>query len=258
MNGKRYNGKIALVTGGASGIGRATVLGFVHEGASVAFADISAEAGADFQRELVSGGADVLFVRCDVTDEAQVSSLIGKIVQRWGRLDVAINNVGNMAGGDRSALALHEMPLEAWEGTLGVSLRSNFLCMKHEIIQMLKQGGGVIANTSSLAGMRVSEHSSPAYAAAKAGVIHMTEHAAVLYAPKNIRVNVVAPGMTGTPVIMKTFGLEKGNEIAAAFHPMQRMVTPEELADAFLWVCSEQASAITGLTIPVDGGWAAK
>jgi NAD(P)-dependent dehydrogenase (short-subunit alcohol dehydrogenase family) len=199
-----------------------------------------------------------MFVRSDANDEAQVSALIERIVQRWGRLDLAINNVGNMAGGDHSGLALHDTPLEAWEGTLGVSLRSTFLCMKHEIQQMLRQGGGVIANTSSMAGMRVTEHASAAYAAAKAGVIHMSEHAAVLYAANGIRVNVVAPGMTATPAIMQVFGRAKGDEIAAAFQPMRRMVTPEELADAFLWVCSDEASAITGLTIPVDGGWAAR
>ena len=131
--------------------------------------------------------------------------------------------------------------------------------MKYEIQQMLKQGGGVIANTTSLAGVRITPHSSPGYVAAKAGVVHLTRYAAVLYAKDNIRVNVIAPGLTATPAVLGAFPTpEARNAIAAEFHPMGRLMTPQELADAFLWVCSDQASGVTGLTIPVDGGWTAK
>ena len=131
--------------------------------------------------------------------------------------------------------------------------------MKYEIEQMLKQGGGVIANTTSLAGVRITPHSTPGYVAAKAAVVHLTRYAAVLYAKDNIRVNVVAPGLTGTPKVLGAFSTEQQrNDIAAEFQPMARLMKPEELADAFLWVCSDHATGVTGLNIPVDGGWAAR
>jgi NAD(P)-dependent dehydrogenase (short-subunit alcohol dehydrogenase family) len=153
---------------------------------------------------------------------------------------------------------LHESTLDGWEGTLSVSLTSVFLAMKHELNQMMKQGGGVIANTSSLAGLRVTFNFSPGYVAAKSGVIHLSEYAAVMYAKHNIRVNVIAPGLTGTPAVLGMFNAVQRNAMAAETQPMGRMMTPEELADAYLWACSSQASGITGLTIPVDGGWAAR
>ena len=256
---RRYEGKIALVTGGASGIGRATVEGLVREGAKVAFTDVGEEAGAALATELAAQGADVMFVRSDATREEDVASLVDQIVSRFGRLDVGINNVGNNGRADHLGVRVHDSTLEAFESTLEVSLKTSFLCMKYEIAQMLKQGGGVIANTTSLAGIRVTEHSTPGYVAAKAGVVQLTRYAAVLYAKDNIRVNVVAPGLTATPAVVRSFPTpDERNELAGAFHPMGRMLEPQELADAFLWVCSDQASGVTGLTIPVDGGWTAK
>jgi NAD(P)-dependent dehydrogenase (short-subunit alcohol dehydrogenase family) len=257
---KRYEGKVALVTGGASGIGRATVEGLAHEGAKVAFTDISGETGHEFERELRSvRGSDVMFVQSDATREADVAVLIEKIVARWGRLDVAINNVGNMGKADVLGVRVHDSTLEAFDSTLDVSLKTNFLGMKYEIAQMLKQGGGVIANTTSLAGVRITPYSTPGYVAAKAGVVHLTRYAAVLYARDNIRVNVIAPGLTETPAVLGAFPTAEARDaIASEFHPMGRMMKPAELADAFLWVCSDQASGITGLTIPVDGGWTAR
>jgi NAD(P)-dependent dehydrogenase (short-subunit alcohol dehydrogenase family) len=256
---KRYEGKVALVTGGASGIGRATVEGLAREGAKVAFTDITSEAGEAFERELRSQGSDAIFVRSDATREEDVAALVEKVVARWGRLDVGINNVGNMGKADVLGVRVHDSTLEAFDSTLDVSLKTNFLGMKYQIAQMLKQGGGVIANTTSLAGVRITPYSSPGYVAAKAGVVHLTRYAAVLYAKDNIRVNVIAPGLTETPAVIGAFPTaEARNAIADEFHPMGRMMTPAELADAFLWVCSDQASGITGLTIPVDGGWTAR
>lgn len=256
---KRYEGKVALVTGGASGIGKATVEGLVREGAKVTFTDIAADAGSTFEAELRAQRSDVMFVRSDATREDDVAALIEKIVARWGRLDVGINNVGNMGAADKLGVRIHDSTLEAFDSTLDVSLKTNFLCMKYEIQQMLRQGGGVIANTTSLAGVRVTPHSSPGYVAAKAGVVHLTRYAAVVYAKDNIRVNVVAPGLTGTPAVLGAFPSDEArNAIASEFHPMGRLMRPQELADAFLWVCSDQASGITGLTVPVDGGWSAR
>lgn len=256
---KRYEGKVALVTGGASGIGKATVEGLAREGAKVAFTDITSDAGVALEKDLKARGSDVMFVRSDATLEDDVKSLVARIVERWGRLDVGINNVGNLGKADHLGVRLHDSTLEAFDGTLEVSLKTNFLCMKYEIAQMLQQGGGAIANTTSLAGVRITPHSTPGYVAAKAAVVHLTRFAAVLYAKDNIRVNVVAPGLTATPAVLGAFPTEDARKaIAGEFHPMGRLMEPEELADAFLWVCSDQASGITGLTIPVDGGWTAR
>jgi NAD(P)-dependent dehydrogenase (short-subunit alcohol dehydrogenase family) len=259
MISKRYEGKVALVTGGASGIGKATVEGLVREGAKVAFTDITLEAGTALEAELKAQGGDVMFVRSDSSCEEDVKTLIAKIVERYGRLDVGINNVGNMGAADRLGVRVHDSTLEGFNSTVEINLNSTFLCMKYEIEQMLKQGGGAIANTTSLAGIRVTEHSTPGYVAAKAGIVHLTRYAAVLYAKDNIRVNVIAPGLTATPAVLNAFPTQDARDaMAATTMPMGRMMTPQELADAFLWACSSQASGITGLTIPVDGGWAAR
>lgn len=259
MSGNRYQNKVALVTGAASGIGRAAVEGLTREGARVAFTDIDAAAGRRLESELRTRGADVAYYDSDATSEADVRTLIEQIVAGWGRLDVAINNVGNMGAADRLGVRVHDSTLEAFDSTLSVSLRTTFLCMKYEIGQMLQQGGGAIANTTSLAGVRITPHSSPGYVAAKAAVVHLTRYAAVLYAKDNIRVNVVAPGLTATPAVLAAFPTEEARAaIAREYHPMERLMRPAELADAFLWACSDQASGVTGLTIPVDGGWTAR
>ena len=256
---KRYENKVALVTGGASGIGRATVKGLVGEGAKVVFTDITRDAGVAFETELKERGGDAMFVASDATREDQVESLISTVVNRYGRLDIGINNVGNLGKADQRGLRVHDSTLAGFNGTLEMSLVTNFLCMKYEIAQMLKQGGGVIANTTSLAGIRITPHSTSGYVAAKAGVVHLTRYAAVVYAKDNIRVNVVAPGFTATPAMLGGFpDADERNALIGQYQPMVRMLSPEELADAFLWVCSDQASGVTGLTIPVDGGWAAK
>lgn len=184
---KRYEGKVALVTGGASGIGKATVEGLVREGAKVAFTDIGPDAGKALEATLKAQGADVMFVLSDATREDDVKSLVGQIVARWGRLDVGINNVGNNGKDDVMGVRIHDSTLAGFNSTLDVSLKTNFLCMKYEIEQMLKQGGGVIANTTSLAGIRVTPNCTAGYVAAKAGVVHLTRWAAVLYAKDNIR-----------------------------------------------------------------------
>jgi NAD(P)-dependent dehydrogenase (short-subunit alcohol dehydrogenase family) len=259
MQCQRFAGKVALVTGGASGIGKATVTGFVREGAKVAFTDITPEAGRAFESELKAQGSDVMFIQSDATRENEVEAVIAQIVRRYDRLDVGVNNVGNMGKADVLGVRVHDSTWDAFESTLEVSLKTTFLFMKHEIRQMLRQGGGAIANTTSMAGVRVTEHSSPGYTAAKAGVVHLTRYAAVLYAKDKIRVNVIAPGLTETPAVLGAFPTAEARiGIASGFHPMGRMMRPEELADAFLWVCSDQATGITGLTIPVDGGWSAR
>ncbi len=227
------------------------------EGAKVAFTDITHDAGAALEEQLRGSGADAMFLDADATDEENVAATVRHVVDRWDGLDVAVNNVGNIGPTDVVGGLIHETELAAWRGTLAVSLESTFLGMKHEIAQMLDQGGGVIANTSALAGIRVALKGTPAYTAAKAGVIHLTRLAAVMYAKHNIRVNTVAPGATATPAMKAQFTPAELDAMASEFQPMGRMVEPEELANAFLWVCSDDASGVTGHVIAVDGGWTA-
>ena len=252
----RLLSKIALVTGGSKGIGKATVRVFLREGATVVFTGSTVEAGVSLERELREQGQDAKFIQCDGRDERQISDLLGEIVKAYGRLDIAVNNVGNTAPTDNALGMIHETPLEAFQDTLQRNLTSTFLGMKHQLKLMVEQDGGVICNTASMAGVRVSEAGSPAYHAAKAAVIHLTRKAAIQYARRNIRVNVVAPGATATEQVLARWTREKF-DLLAAVHPMGRAVTPEECAEAFLFLCSDEASAITGHMVPIDGGWTA-
>ncbi|GAA4672581.1 SDR family NAD(P)-dependent oxidoreductase [Frondihabitans cladoniiphilus] len=251
-----YTDKIVLVTGGASGIGRATVEKFARAGATVVFTDIGPNLGEPLQAELAEVGLKTELVISNATVEADVVSLVQGIVSRHGRLDVAINNVGNMAGGDRPGLDLHETSTDAFEGTMAVSFTDNFYALKYEIIQMLAQGGGVIANTVSIAGTTVFELTSPTYSAAKAATIHLTEFAAVRYARDNIRINAVAPGIVETPSLAAT--PEETRNAALALLPSGRFQQAEDIANAFFWLCSDEAANVTGIVIPVDGGYSAK
>lgn len=245
------------MTGAASGIGKATATRLAREGAAVVLADRTEDLGEAAAAELRAEGLEAVFMACDVTDEPRVEALISQVVASFGRLDVAINNVGAIVADDPRGAVIHETPLAAWQGTIDISLTSTFLCMKHEIAQMLRQGGGVIGNTTSMAGMRVTRFSSFAYAAAKAGVIQISQMAAVLYAEQKIRVNVVSPGLTQTPSVLRMPEAQR-DLIVREFHPSGEMVRPQDEAAAFAWACSDDARAVTGLVIPVDGGWAAR
>jgi len=249
--------KVVLITGGATGIGRATVQAFAAQGARVVFTDISDLHGPAVEAELRARGQEALFIRSDAADEAQVEALIDGIVESHGRLDILINVVGGVGIDDGSRLQMHETPLTGFENTVDLNLRTTFLSMKHAIRVMLAQGGGVIANTASLASVRTTTNGSPSYHAAKAGVILLTRKAAVDYARQGIRVNVVAPGATATDLMRRNHTADQLAEMVKGTQPMGRMVKPEEIADAFLWLCSGRASAVTGVTIPVDCGWSA-
>jgi len=257
MAARRHEGKATIITGGSSGIGAATVRAFAAEGAKVMIADLAADAGEALAAELRDLGQTARFRRTDALDEADVAGLVAETVAEFGRLDIAINNVGNLGPGQSAYDKLHETTLDRWQATVDQNLTSCFLGMKHQIAQMLRQGGGVIANTASMAGVRVSLDAPASYAAAKAGVVHLSEHVAVHYARDNIRVNVVAPGLTGTPAVLAQMNEDQRRSAAERTHPMGRLMLPEEQAAAFVWVCSDEASGVTGLTIPVAGGWAA-
>jgi len=243
-------GKVALVSGGGSGIGQAAVAALLAQGARVAFTDI-----AD-PRDPVPSGA--LFIKADATAEADVARTVAEVEAAFGRLDIVVNNVGNFGAGDSIATPFEETPLDVWDATVRQCLTSCMLGMKHAFPALRRQGGGAIVNVASLAGIRVTRFSSPAYAAAKAGVVHLSEHLAVLHAAENIRINVVAPGLTLTQGIKSRMDPAQRQLIVDEFHPMKRMVEPEELAAAIVWAASPASSGVTGLTIPVDGGWAAR
>jgi len=254
---RRFQSKVALVTGGTKGIGRATVRALLQEGASVLFTGSSRVEGPALEEELRSQGGDARFMQCDSRNEEQVRDLVFETVDWRGRLDIAVNNVGSTAPTDSATALVHEASLEGFEDTVSMALRSTFLGMKYQLAQMVEQeDGGVICNTASMAGVRVSTVGSPGYHAAKAAVIHLTRKAAIQYAKRKIRVNVVAPGATATEQVLRRFTREEFDKLAT-IHPMGKAVTPEEVAQAFLYLCSEDAACITGHMLPLDGGWTA-
>ena len=246
-------GKSTLVTGGASGIGRATALAFAREGARVLVADRQ-EIGAQETVGLINkAGGQGISMQADVTSEDEVAAMVALAVTSFGRLDCAFNNAG-IAGaavgtvGKRTA----EWSQAAWEKMLAVNLTGVFLCMKHEILQMLEQGGGAIVNTASIAGL-VGLRSASAYVASKHGVVGVTKTAALEYATDNIRVNAVCPGYIETPMTEETMR-RRGPELMAQV-PTGRLGKPEDIAEAVVWLCSDRAGFVTGSTYNVDGGY---
>ncbi|HLY50508.1 MAG TPA: glucose 1-dehydrogenase [Solirubrobacteraceae bacterium] len=249
-------GKVALVTGGASGIGRATALMFGREGARVIVADIDDAGSAETAALISEAGGDALHVPCDTSDPSQVDALVGAAVKRFGRLDCAFNNAG--IGGASAPLADYQ--LEAWNRVLAVNLTGVFLCMQSELRQMVAQGTGAIVNAASVVGVIGYPHLA-AYTAAKHGVIGLTRTAALEYARHGIRVNAVCPGWTETPMVMDEGAAPASDPevyaAIAAMAPMRRLGQPDEIAGAVVWLCSDAASFVTGHPLIVDGGVAA-
>lgn len=255
----RFAGKVALVTAAAAGIGEATAEAFAREGARVMLSDINEAQGEQAAKRLRDQGADARFVPADGTKEADVERLVRRTVEVFGGLHLAANVIGDVVGGANGP-ELHTQSLEGWEGTVAVSLRTTFLCLKHEIAHMIGYGGGVIANVASLAGMLYVPESGAAYSAAKAGVIQLTKFAAVNYAERGIRVNCIAPGTTPTAAYQKA-GPEAAKILIARMlegHAIKRTIAPSEQAAAILYLCSDDAAMVTGHCLPVDGGWAAR
>ena len=249
-------GKSALVTGGASGIGRATALAFAREGARVAVADIMQDAAQRTVNEIKAMGGQALAIACDVTDDDAVKAMIAATVDAFGSLDCAFNNAGIApyqvnAGGQKIA----DVAPEAWRRLIDVNLTGVWLCLRHEVAQMRAQGsGGVIINTASILGL-VGTATSSAYVAAKHGVVGLTKTAAADHAEDNIRVNAVCPGYIETPMTEETMR-RRGERIMARV-PMARMGKAAEIAEAVVWLCSPKASFVTGVSWAVDGGYTA-
>jgi NAD(P)-dependent dehydrogenase (short-subunit alcohol dehydrogenase family) len=244
----RFPGKVAFVTGAASGIGRATAVAFAVEGARVAIVDRTDNALRHTADAIKDAGGEVLLIACDVSSPERVEAAVARTVETFGRLDIAFNN----AGVENKATPLAEIELGEWDRILGINLRGTFVCMKYELAQMLKQGGGVIVNTSSGAGIRGVAGGS-AYAASKHAIIGMTKSAALDYAKSNIRVNAVLPGNIETPMMDRFTGgdIQKAIDL----EPVGRLGRPEEIAEAVLWMSSDLGSFVTGASISVDGGW---
>ena len=253
---RNLEGKSALVTGGASGIGRATALAFAREGARVAVADILEEAAQSTVTEIEAMGGQALAIACDVTDDDAVKAMIAATVDAYGSLDCAFNNAGIApyqvnAGGQKIA----DVAPEAWRRLIDVNLTGVWLCLRHEVAQMRAQGsGGVIINTASILGL-VGSATSSAYVAAKHGVVGLTKTAAADHAEDNIRVNAVCPGYIETPMTEETMR-RRGERILARV-PMARMGKAGEIAEAVVWLCSPKASFVTGVSWAVDGGYTA-
>lgn len=243
-------GKVALVTGAAGGIGRASAQLFAREGAKVVVADVQEAGAAETVRSITDAGGQAVAVGCDVTDEAQVEALVASCVSTYGRLDAAHNN----AGINDTSRAFHEFDLASWNRMIAVNLTSVFVCMKHEIRQMLDQGSGAIVNTSSGAGV-IAAPGLPHYTAAKHGVLGLVKSAAQEYNGRGIRVNAVLPGMTDTPMIQGWFETnpDLANAVLATM-PGGALGRPEQVAEAAVWLCSDRASWVSGESMLVDGG----
>jgi len=247
----QFAGKVAFVTGGASGIGRAAALAFAGEGAGVAVADVSEQGSQETARLVRERGGKALAVRCDVTRADEVSAALARTVEAFGRLDFAFNNAGIEP---RKPAPTADYEEAEWERIIDVNLRGVFLCMKHEIPLILRQGGGAIVNTSSGAGV-IGIKGSPAYTAAKHGVIGLTKAAALDYAAQNLRINAVCPGYIDTPMMGRfTGGTPEGRAKVIAEEPAGRMGKPEEIAAAVVFLCSDAAAFMVGHAMVVDGG----
>ena len=248
---KFFEGKVAFITGGGSGIGRATALAFARGGADIVIVGREKEKVEQTARLVEELSGRALALKCDVSQEEEVKSAIGTTIQTFGRLDCAFNN----AGIGQETRSIHKVSVKDWDRIIGINLRGVFLCMKYEIPLMLKQGAGAIVNNSSGSGI-VGAKGISAYTASKHGVIGLTKTAALDYAQSNIRINAVCPGLTDTPMMEHyTRGTSIGRGFVILLTPMGRLGKPEEIAEAVVWLCSDGASFVTGHALVVDGGY---
>ncbi len=248
---KNFAGKVALITGAASGLGRATALLFAEHGAKVIVSDITIDGGHETVKMIQDKGGDATFIECNVANEESVNTLISKTVETYGRLDYGINNAG--IGGIWTAT--HKYPTDNFEKVMAINTTGVFMCMRAELEVMTKQGSGAIVNVSSVAGLSGFPNN-VAYAASKHAVVGMTKSAGLEYAKKGIRVNAVCPVFTITPLVTGMFdviGDDMKDKLEASI-PMKRFGKPEEIADAIVWLCSDASSFITGHALPIDGG----
>ncbi len=246
-----FDGKVAVITGAANGIGAATAEGFASRGAKVLLADIDVDQGEAVARRITGDGGTASFLRTDVSVPADVEAMVAAALDRYGRLDYAHNNAGIVGGG----ATVVDMPVETWNQGIGVMLTGVFLCLKYEIPAMLAGGGGAIVNTSSGAGV-IGFPTMANYVAAKHGVIGLTKTAALEFATSGVRINAVCPGTARSKMVDEWIGGDPAQEAqVAALHPIGRIAEAEEIASAVLWLCSDAASFMIGHAMVVDGGY---
>jgi NAD(P)-dependent dehydrogenase (short-subunit alcohol dehydrogenase family) len=245
----RLDGKVGLVTGAASGIGRATALAFAREGAKVVVADIAVKEGQETVRMIRKAGGEAIFVKADVSQEADVETMVKKTVEKYGRLECAVNNAG--IDGDTALTA--DCSKQNWDRVIAINLTGVFLGMKYQIPQMLKQGGGAIVNTASTMGL-VAHQNVPAYVASKHGVVGLTKSTALGYVKNNIRVNAICPGNTRTAILDRVMkDMPEIYQALMAATPIGRLAEPDEIANAIVWRCSDAASYCIGHALVADG-----
>ncbi|HQK83716.1 MAG TPA: glucose 1-dehydrogenase [Atribacter sp.] len=253
---KRFANKKVFISGGATGIGEAAVLLFAQQGAIVTIFDRDIENGEKCLQKILDGGGRGIFISGNLIYPEEIEKAIDQSLKTYGGIDILINNAGV-----ESPYSVHEMPIEEWDRVMAVNLRGMYLMAKAVIPIMKKSGGGAIVNTASISGL-LGWPISAAYCASKGGVIQLTKQMAVDYAQDNIRVNCIAPGTTLTPLIERIFQQEsepeKAKQQISQMHPLGRFAQPEEIAQAILFLASEDASFITGAVLPVDGGYTAK
>lgn len=254
MRGK-LQGKVALVTGGAGGIGRATAHAFVREGAKVAVVDLDVGAAKAVADELVAAGGEAIAIATDVSQSEQVAAMVAQVVAKFGRLDVAFNN----AAIDLEHEPLHKATEDLFDRLVNVNIKGTWLCMKHEITQMLAQGGGgAIVNTASIGGVGAAPRQ-PIYGATKHAVVGMTQSAGVEYGRKGIRVNAVCPGVIRTAMMERAVERDpRRAQHIEQIHPIGRLGEAEDIARAVVFLCSDDAAFIVGHALPVDGGYLAR
>ncbi len=250
----QLDGKVALITGAGSGIGRASALAFAREGAKVAVADIVVEGGEETVRMVKEAGGEAFFIKVDVSDAADVEAMVNTVVDTYGRIDCAYNN----AGIEGRLASTDEYPEDVFDKVIDINLTGVWLCMKYELPHMLKQGSGAIVNTASGAGL-IGVAGMSAYVASKHGVVGLTKTAALEYAKSGIRVNAVCPGLIQTPMVERiTADQPQLGEALVAAEPVGRTGKPEEIAESVVWLSSDAASFVTGHAMSVDGGYVAQ
>jgi len=247
-----FNEKVVVVTGAASGIGRQTALEFAQQGATVVMADIDERAGSDFEDTLKKSGYEVLFIHTDVTKETDCENLIRTTVERFNTIDILVNNVGI-----EIATPIHEMSVYEWDKLMDTNLKSMFFCCKYTLREMMEKRAGVIVNVCSVSGV-VAWPGIAAYNATKGGVMMLTKSIAIDYAKFNIRANCVCPSIVDTPMTDRSIGFDpKVKAEKAKLNPIGRLGTPEDVANAILFLASPKSSFITGSALFVDGGYTA-